>query len=115
VLISGADAVPQTIIGFTQAMTGDMSPKSWASSVLVTTRIGRFDRRERVPGFEDIPTAREQGFDGLCELAGFMCPKASRMGAFSGWAERLKAIAESEGNNWQASIMYAPFTKVGGD
>jgi len=58
----GADAITQTIGGHTQAMTGDMSEivgfvKSGEVRALAVLT------EERVPGFEDIPTAREQGFD----------------------------------------------------
>ena len=58
----GADAITQTVGGFTQAMTGDMSE--------IVSFLANGDVRalavlteERVPGFEDIPTAKEQGFD----------------------------------------------------
>ena len=58
----GADAITQTIGGHTQAMTGDMSEvvgflKSGDIQVVAVFT------EERVPGFEDIPTAREQGID----------------------------------------------------
>ena len=74
----GADAITQTIGGHTQAMTGDMSEivgfiKSCDVRVLAVLT------EARVPGFEDIPTAREQGFDVVAvNCVVFMCQKASR-------------------------------------
>jgi len=61
-LDGGGDAITQTIGGFTQAMTGDMSEvvgflKAGDIRVLAVLT------EERVAGFEDIPTAVEQGFD----------------------------------------------------
>ena len=58
----GADAITQTVGGFTQAMTGDMSEvvgflKSGDVRVIAVLT------EERVPGFDDIPTAKEQGYD----------------------------------------------------
>jgi putative tricarboxylic transport membrane protein len=112
----GADAVTQTVGGFTQAMTGDMS------EIVGFIRSGDVRAlavltEERVPGFEDIPTAREQGFDVVSvNWRGLYVPKGISDEAFNGWAERLKAVAESE--QWQAAMAengLAPFTKVGGD
>lgn len=59
-LDGGADAITQTVGGFTQAMTGDMSEivgflKSGDVRALAVLT------EERVPGFESIPTAKEQG------------------------------------------------------
>ncbi|MGI9502805.1 MAG: Bug family tripartite tricarboxylate transporter substrate binding protein, partial [Geminicoccaceae bacterium] len=61
-LDGGGDAVTQTIGGFTQAMSGDMSEVVGfikAGDVRVIAVL----TEERVPGFDDIPTAKEQGFD----------------------------------------------------
>ena len=61
-LEGGADAITQTIGGFTTAMTGDIS------EIVGFLRSGEVKAlgiltEERVPGFEEIPTAREQGLD----------------------------------------------------
>ncbi len=61
-LDGGADAITQTIGGFTQAMTGDISEVvGFIKSGDVRVLAVFVD--ERVPGFEDIPTAKEQGID----------------------------------------------------
>jgi len=112
----GADAITQTVGGFTQAMTGDMSEivgfvKSGDVRVLAVLT------EERVPGFDDIPTAREQGFDVVAvNWRGVYVPKGISDDQFNTWAERLKAVAESE--QWKTAMAengLAPFTKVGGD
>ena len=58
----GADAITQTVGGFTQAMTGDMSE---VVGFLENgdVRVLAVLTEERVPGFDDIPTAVEQGVD----------------------------------------------------
>ncbi|RUS59504.1 tripartite tricarboxylate transporter substrate binding protein [Pseudorhodobacter sp. E13] len=112
----GADAITQTVGGFTQAMTGDMSEivgfiKSGDVRALAVLT------EERVPGFDDIPTAREQGFDVVAvNWRGVYVPKGISDDQFNAWAERLKAVAESD--QWKAAMAengLAPFTKVGGD
>lgn len=112
----GADAITQTIGGFTQAMTGDMSE--------ITGFIKSGDVRalavlseERVAGFDDIPTAREQGFDVIAvNWRGLYVPKDISDDQYNAWADKLRAVAESE--QWQqvmAENGLAPFTKIGGD
>jgi putative tricarboxylic transport membrane protein len=112
----GADAITQTVGGFTQAMTGDMSEitgfiKSGDVRVLAVLT------EERVPGFEDIPTAREQGFDVVAvNWRGVYVPKGISDEQFNTWATRLQAVADSA--QWKAAMAengLAPFTKVGGD
>ncbi|MFZ1725975.1 MAG: tripartite tricarboxylate transporter substrate-binding protein [Albidovulum sp.] len=112
----GADAITQTVGGFTQAMTGDMSEivgfvKSGEVRVLAVLT------EERVPGFEDIPTAREQGYDVVAvNWRGLYVPKGISDEQFQAWADRLKAVAESD--EWKQAMTdngLAPFTKVGGD
>jgi putative tricarboxylic transport membrane protein len=112
----GADAITQTVGGFTQAMTGDMSEivgfiKSGDVRVLAVLT------EERVPGFEDVPTAREQGFDVVAvNWRGVYVPKGISDDQFNTWATRLKAVAESE--QWKTAMAengLAPFTKVGAD
>lgn len=112
----GADAITQTVGGFTQAMTGDMSEivgfiKSGDVRPLAVLT------EERVPGFEDIPTAREQGFDVVAvNWRGLYVPKGISDDQFNAWAAKLQVVADSP--EWQAAIVangLAPFTKVGGD
>jgi putative tricarboxylic transport membrane protein len=112
----GADAITQTVGGFTQAMTGDMSEivgfiKSGDVRALAVLT------EERVPGFDDIPTAREQGFDVVAvNWRGVYVPKGISDAQFDLWSERLQAVADSE--QWKTAMVengLAPFTKVGGD
>ena len=112
----GADAITQTIGGFTQAMTGDMSEivgfiKSGDVRALAVMS------EERVPGFEDIPTAREQGYDVVAvNWRGLYVPKGISDDDFQKWADKLQAVADSK--EWQDTMVangLAPFTKVGGD
>ena len=112
----GADAITQTIGGFTQAMTGDMSEivgflKSGDVRALAVLT------EERVPGFEQIPTAVEQGIDVVAvNWRGLYVPKDISDEAFQTWAERLQQVADSD--EWQAAMVangLAPFTKVGND
>ncbi|MDZ4095814.1 MAG: tripartite tricarboxylate transporter substrate-binding protein, partial [Paracoccaceae bacterium] len=112
----GAEAITQTIGGFTQAMTGDLSEvvgfiKSGdvrALAVLTT---------DRVPGFDDIPTAKEQGFDvEVVNWRGLYVPKGISDDQFNAWATKLQTVADSA--EWKAVMEangLAPFTKVGGD
>ncbi len=112
----GADAITQTIGGFTQAMTGDMSEivgfvkSGEVRPIAVLTE-------ERVPGFEDIPTAREQGFDVVAvNWRGLYVPKGISDERFNEWADKLQQVADSD--EWKETMTangLAPFTKVGGD
>jgi putative tricarboxylic transport membrane protein len=111
----GADAITQTIGGFTQAMTGDMSEvvgflKSGdvrALAVLGETRVDGFD----------IPTAKEQGIDIVAvNWRGLYVPKGISDDEFNAWATKLQTIADSD--EWKkimADNGLAPFTKVGAD
>jgi putative tricarboxylic transport membrane protein len=112
----GADAITQTVGGFTQAMTGDMSE--------IVGFIKSGDVRplailteERVPGFEDIPTAREQGFDVVAvNWRGLYVPKGISDDQYNAWAAKLQQVAESD--QWKQVMTengLAPFIKVGGD
>jgi putative tricarboxylic transport membrane protein len=112
----GADAITQTVGGFTQAMTGDMS------EIVGFIRSGDVRAlavltEERVPGFDDIPTAREQGFDVVAvNWRGIYVPKGISDDQFNVWATRLQAVADSE--QWKTAMAengLAPFTKIGGD
>jgi putative tricarboxylic transport membrane protein len=112
----GADAITQTVGGFTQAMSGDMSEvvgflKAGEIRVLAVLTD------ERVPGFEDIPTAIEQGYDVTAvNWRGMYVPKGISDEQFNVWAEKLQAVADSA--EWQEAMAangLAPFTKVGVD
>jgi putative tricarboxylic transport membrane protein len=112
----GADAITQTVGGFTQAMTGDMSEivgflKSGEVRALAVLT------EERVPGFEDIPTAREQGYDVVAvNWRGLYVPKGISDDQFNAWAVKLQAVADSaEWKEAMAANGLAPFTKVGAD
>jgi putative tricarboxylic transport membrane protein len=112
----GADAITQTIGGFTQAMTGDMSEiVGFLRSGEVRALAVLTD--ERVPGFEDIPTAKEQGFDVIAvNWRGLYVPKGISDEAFKAWADKLQTVADSK--EWQEVMVangLAPFTKVGDD
>lgn len=112
----GADAITQTVGGFTQGMTGDMSEivgflaSGEVRALAVLTE-------ERVPGFEDVPTAVEQGFDVVAvNWRGLYVPKDISDDAFNTWADRLQAVAVSD--EWKQAMAdngLAPFTKVGDD
>ncbi|SDK28398.1 Bug family tripartite tricarboxylate transporter substrate binding protein [Aliiruegeria lutimaris] len=113
---NGGDAITQTVGGFTKAMTGDMSEvvgflKSGDVRVLAVLT------EERVPGFDDIPTAKEQGVDVVAvNWRGLYIPKGVSDETFDMWAEKLKQVADSD--EWKAAMEangLAEFTKVGAD
>ena len=112
----GADAITQTIGGFTTGMTGDMSEivgflqSGEVKALAVLTE-------ERVPGFDDIPTAKEQGFDVVAvNWRGLYVPKDISDADFDAWGAKLQAVADSaEWKEAMAANGLAPFTKVGGD
>jgi putative tricarboxylic transport membrane protein len=115
-LNGGAEAITQTVGGFTQAMTGDISEivgfiKSGEVRPLAVLTA------ERVPGFEQIPTAKEQGFDvEVVNWRGFYVPKGISDAEFDAWAQKVQAVADSA--EWKAVMEangLAPFTRVGGD
>ncbi|MFZ9036661.1 MAG: Bug family tripartite tricarboxylate transporter substrate binding protein [Gammaproteobacteria bacterium] len=115
-LDGGADAITQTIGGFTQAMTGDMSEvvgflKAGEIRVLAVLT------ERRIPGFDSIPTAKEQGFDVVAvNWRGLYIPRGVSDQTFDMWAERLQKVADSaEWKEAMAANGLAPFTKVGGD
>lgn len=112
----GADAITQTVGGHTQAMTGDMS------EIVGFLKAGEIRAlavltEERVPGFEDIPTAKEQGYDVVAvNWRGMYIPKDVSDDTFKKWADRLQKVADSK--EWKEAMVangLAPFTKVGGD
>jgi putative tricarboxylic transport membrane protein len=72
---------------------------------------------ERVPGFDDIPKAKEQGIDVVAvNWRGLYIPKGVSDDTFKMWADRLQKVADSD--EWKkvmAANGLAPFTKVGKD
>jgi putative tricarboxylic transport membrane protein len=111
----GADAITQTIGGFTQGMTGDMSEVVGFLESGDVRAIAVL-AEERVPGF-DIPTAKEQGVDVVAvNWRGLYVPKGVSDETFNDWAAKLQAVADSE--EWQQAMAdngLAPFTVVGDD
>ena len=110
----GADAVTQTVGGFTQAMSGDISEvvgfiKSGDVRVLAVLT------EERVPGFEDIPTAKEQGYNVVAgNWRGLYIPRGVSDATFQEWATKLQKVADSpEWKKAMADNGLAPFTMVG--
>ncbi len=115
-LDGGADAVTQTVGGFTQAMTGDIS------EIVGFLKAGEVRAlavltEERVPGFDDIPTAKEQGYDVVAgNWRGLYVPRGISDDQFHAWANKLQAVADSDA--WAEAMAangLAPFTMVGDD
>lgn len=112
----GADAITQTVGGFTQAMTGDMSEiVGFLKAGEVRALAVLTD--DRVPGFDDIPTAKEQGYDVVAvNWRGLYVPRGISDEKFDEWAGKLQMVADSD--EWKEAMAangLAPFTKVGGD
>ncbi len=112
----GADAITQTIGGHTQAMTGDMS-EIVGFLAADEIRVLAVFTDERVPGFEQIPTAKEQGVDIVSvNWRGLYVPKGISEDDYSRWSGALARVAASA--EWQEAMTangLAPFTKVGRD
>jgi len=116
-LDGGADAITQTIGGFTQAMTGDISEvvgflKSGDVRVLASLTD------ERLPGeFSNIPTAKEQGIDVVAvNWRGLYVPKDISEDEYNKWSDALAKVAASD--EWAEQMTangLAPFTRVGSD
>ncbi|WP_378944629.1 Bug family tripartite tricarboxylate transporter substrate binding protein [Paracoccus sp. R86501] len=115
-LDGGADAITQTVGGFAQAMTGDMSE--------ITGFIKSGDVRpvavlseQRVAGFEDVPTAKEQGVDIVAmNWRGIYVPKDISDEDYQKWVNMLGKVAESD--QWQTVMTengLAPYTVLGAD
>jgi putative tricarboxylic transport membrane protein len=109
-----ADAITQTIGGFTSAMTGDISGvvgfiKSGDVRVLASFT------EERIPGFEDIPTAKEQGVDVIAvNWRGLYTPKGASKKSYKAWTKALDKVGKSK--EWEEAMMangLAPFNIVG--
>ena len=110
-----ADAITQTVGGFTAAMTGDISGvvgfiKSGDVRVLASFTD------ERIPGF-DIPTAKEQGIDLVAvNWRGLYTPKGASEASYRKWTEALRKVGDSP--EWADAMVangLAPFNKVGSD
>lgn len=115
-VVGGADAITQTVGGFTTGMTGDMSEiVGFINSGEVQPLAVLFE--ERVPGFDDIPTAVEQGFDVVAvNWRGLYVPGDIGDEAFQSWADKLPAVGDSQ--EWQEAMEangLAPFLVVGDD
>lgn len=113
----GADAITQTIGGFTQAMTGDISEVVGFLQAGDVRVLASFTD-ERLPGeFSDIPTAKEQGIDVVAvNWRGLYVPKDISDEVYDKWAEALTAVAESD--EWAEQMSangLAPFTRIGSD
>jgi putative tricarboxylic transport membrane protein len=113
-LDGGADAITQTVGGFTQAMTGDISEiQGFIRSGDVRALAVLSD--ERVAGFDDIPTAKEQGVDLVAmNWRGLYAPKGISDDEFARWTDALQQVSDSE--QWQqvmAENGLAPYTLIG--
>ncbi len=113
---SGGDAITQAVGGHVQAVTGDLSEvvgflKSGDMRVIAVFTPAR------IPGFDDIPTAREQGIDVVAvNWRGLYVPKNITDEQYDTWVERLRKVAESD--EWKAAMEangLAPFTLLGKD
>jgi len=113
-LDGGGDAITQAIGGHVQAVTGDMSEvvgflKSGDIRVLAVFT------NDRVPGFDDIPTAKEQGIDVVAvNWRGLYVPKNITDAQYDTWVDRLNKVAASD--EWHAAMKshgLAPFTLTG--
>ncbi|AUM75418.1 Bug family tripartite tricarboxylate transporter substrate binding protein [Paracoccus jeotgali] len=113
-LNGGAEAITQTVGGFSQAMTGDLSE--------ITGFIKSGDVRpiavladERVEGFEDIPTAKEQGVDMTAmNWRGIYVPKGISDEDYAKWVDRLQKVGASD--EWKKAMAengLAPYDMFG--
>ena len=111
----GGDAITQTIGGFTQAMTGDISEVVGFIDSGDVRVLASFTE-ERIPGF-DIPTAKEQGVDVIAvNWRGLYVPKGISDEQYQVWADALEAVADSP--EWAEAMQangLAPFKVVGAD
>lgn len=112
----GADAITQTVGGFTQVMTGDLSE--------ITGFIKSGDVRpiavlaeHRVKSFDAVPTAKEQGVDIVAmNWRGVYVPKGISDAQYAQWVDTLGKVGASE--QWQkvmAENGLEPYTILGAD
>ncbi|MGB0223869.1 MAG: Bug family tripartite tricarboxylate transporter substrate binding protein [Marinobacterium sp.] len=114
-----ADAITQTVGGFTSAMTGDISGVvSFIKNGDVRVLASFTDERIEIPGLDAvIPTAKEQGIDVVAvNWRGLYTPKGASEASYKQWSDALAQVAASK--EW-ADAMEAnglvKFTKVGPD
>jgi putative tricarboxylic transport membrane protein len=114
-----ADAITQTVGGFTSAMTGDISGVvSFIKNGDVRVLASFTDERIEIPGLNvEIPTAKEQGIDVVAvNWRGLYTPKGASEASYQKWSDALAQVAASK--EW-ADAMEAnglvKFTKVGPD
>ncbi|MCY4543192.1 MAG: tripartite tricarboxylate transporter substrate-binding protein [Rhodobacteraceae bacterium] len=115
-LDGGGDALTSVIGGHTQAMTGDISEVvGFLKSGEV--RVVAVFTEDRIPGFEDIPTAMEQGVNVVAvNWRGLYVPKGIDQADYDKWSDALAQVAASDA--WAEAMVangLAPFTKVGPD
>ncbi len=115
-LDGGADAITQTVGGFAQAMTGDLSEiQGFIRSGDV--RPLAVLAESRVAGFEDIPTAKEQGINLVAmNWRGLYAPKGISDAEFARWTEALQKVGDSD--QWKqvmAENGLAPYTLTGAE
>ncbi|WP_284164002.1 tripartite tricarboxylate transporter substrate-binding protein [Frigidibacter sp. SD6-1] len=115
-LDGGADAITQTVGGFTQAMTGDLSEVGgFLKSGDVRALAVLSDAR--VTGFDDIPTAKEQGVDLVAmNWRGLYVPKGISDDDYAKWVDALNKVAASD--QWKQVMTengLAPYTVTGAD
>lgn len=113
-LDGGADAITQTVGGFATAMTGDISEiQGFIRSGDV--RALAILSEERVTGFEDIPTAKEQGVDMVAmNWRGIYVPKDISDEDFAKWQDTLQKVADSE--QWKKVVAdngLSPYVLIG--
>jgi putative tricarboxylic transport membrane protein len=102
--------------GFAQAMTGDISEiQGFLRSGDV--RALAVLSEDRVAGFDDIPTAKEQGVDLVAmNWRGLYVPKGISDAAFDRWTDALRKVAESD--QWKQVMTdngLAPYTLIGAE
>lgn len=114
-----ADAITQTVGGFTSAMTGDISGVvSFIKNGDVRVLASFTDERIEIPGLNvEIPTAKEQGIDVVAvNWRGLYTPKGASEASYKKWSDALAQVAASK--EWADSMEangLVKFTKVGPD
>lgn len=94
-----ADAITQTVGGFTSAMTGDISGVvSFIKNGDVRVLASFTDKRISIPGIDaEIPTAKEQGIDVIAvNWRGLYTPKGASDESYAQWSDALAKVAASK-------------------
>ena len=112
----GGEAMTQVLSGAITAFSGDFSEVRGfveAGEMKILAVLAP----ERLQGFDQYPTAKEQGIDvNGANWRGLYVPKGISDDRFNEWGQKLAAVAESaEWKEAMAANGLAPFTKVGGD